>query len=91
VVASREFATRYPARPNATIPIEALANAFACPVSALLHGTEDDRPETEAEINRRLETTSPEDFVDAWDVLIAANEARCSKAGRRRTVRLARK
>ena len=72
--------------------IEALANAFECTVSALLDGTNDDgRPETDAEINRRRETSSPEDFVDALDVLKAATEAadsrRYSNAGRRRMAR----
>jgi transcriptional regulator with XRE-family HTH domain len=71
--------------------IEALANAFGCPVSALLDGTEDHLPETDSEINRRRETTSAEEFVDAFDVLAAAAEAadrrRYSNAGRRRMAR----
>jgi len=71
--------------------IEALAKAFGCPVTALLDGTEDDLRETDAEINRRRETTSPEEFVDAFDVLTAAAEAadsiRYSNAGRRRMAR----
>jgi transcriptional regulator with XRE-family HTH domain len=71
--------------------IEALANAFGCPVATLLDGADDGLSETDDEINRSRETTSAEEFVDAFDVLTAAAEAadsiRYSNAGRRRMAR----
>ena len=71
--------------------IEKLANTFGRPVSVLLDGTEDDLQETDAAIDRRRETSSPEEFVDAFDLLIAVEEARRSRPGRRRTARTSQK
>jgi transcriptional regulator with XRE-family HTH domain len=71
--------------------IEKLANAFGRPVSVVLDGTEDDLQETDAAIDRRRETSSPEEFVDAFDLLIAVEEARRSRPGRRRTARTSQK